>query len=300
MITVGGDVFGITTAERTLLATRVSGEGHETMTKQSTQQVKWLIAVALMALLAAACSTEADPQLEVVATIDDVALAEAGPLNPVRISDDESVLEMTVTNRGDEPQDVRYLRLEGDVLGLTFLTYTTRVQFELAPEEQRTVIVPLDFFDVESQAHGYLRAQLALYGADDTRNVVGAQAFAVDVRGSATSTMALFAVLLTVVTALSVAVNLVALSRRTLPANRFRRGLQFAFSGLGIGLVLAIAFSVLRVFPLPGSAWLPLVAIPTVIGFALGYAAPGPDDVTDADELDELRDLDELLADVNE
>lgn len=259
-----------------------------------------LLAVAATALLLGACSSAEDHDLEVVATVDDVALADAGPSSPIRVSDDESVLEMTVTNRGDEARDVRYLRLEGDVLGLTFLTYTTRVEFEVAPDESRTIVVPLDFFDVESQAHGYLRAQLALYSSSDEREVVGTQEFAVDVRGSATSTMALFAVLLMVITALSVAVNLFALSRRTLPANRFRRGLQFAFSGLGVGLVLAVAFSVLRIFPLPNSTSLPLVAISTIVGFALGYLAPGSDDGPDADDSEELSDLDDMLADMAE
>jgi hypothetical protein len=70
------------------------------------------------------------------------------------------------------------------------------------------------------------------------------------------------------------------LAQRTLPPNRFQRALRFAVSGLGIGLLLTLAFSVVRVFPLPPVAWLPFLVIPTVIGFATGYMAQGAVDAS--------------------
>lgn len=254
-------------------------------------------AVALCAALAlSACGGSTDEVLDITATIDGIDLNDANAANPLPLSTTESQLSMTMTNTSDETQAVRYLRLEGEMLGLTFLTYTTRIAVELGPGETREVTVPLDFFDIDSQGHGYLRSKLALYAPGDDRQLLATDDFAVDVRGNVTSTMALFALLLFIVTAGSIFLNLQGLARRTLPPNRFRRGIRFAVSGLGVGMLLTVAFSVLRIFPLPSVAWWPLVIIPMVITFAAGYLAPGANDDFDEEELDDLRDLDETLA----
>ncbi len=261
------------------------------------KRTRHLVAAVLGAsFLLGACGTDDSAVIEIDASIDGVALDDADASSPLPLSTEESELVMVMTNTSDEPQAVRYLRLEGEMVGLTFLTYTTRVAVELEPGEQRSVTVPLDFFDIDSQAHGYLRAKLALYAPGTERELLGTDDFAVDVRGSVTSTMALFALLLLVVTAMSLFVNLTGLARRTLPPNRFRRALRFAASGLGIGLLLTVAFSVLRVFPLPSVAWWPLVVLPTAAGFVAGYLAPGAQDEIDEEELDDLRELDETLA----
>ena len=96
---------------------------------------------------------------------------------------------------------------------------------------------------------------------------------------------------------MSLFVNLSGLARRTLPPNRFRRGLRFAASGLGIGLLLTVAFSVLRVFPLPSVAWWPLVRHPDRhrLRRRLPRARRAEDGI-DEEELDDLRELDETLA----
>jgi hypothetical protein len=248
------------------------------------------------ALVVSACGGSTDEVLEIDAAIDDIHLDDADASNPLPLSTEESQLSMTMTNTSDTTQAVRYLRLEGEMLGLTFLTYTTRIAVELGPGETREVRVPLDFFDIDSQAHGYLRSKLALYAPGDDRQLLATTDFAVDVRGSVTSTMALFALLLFFVTAGSIFLNLQGLARRTLPPNRFRRGLRFAISGLGVGMLLTVAFSVLRIFPLPSVAWWPLLIIPTAVAFAAGYAAPGAGDDLDEEELDDLRELDETLA----
>lgn len=243
-----------------------------------------------------ACGDGNEHVLDIEATIDEIDLRDADAANPLPLSIVESELNMTMVNTSDTVQAVRYLRLEGEMLGLTFLTYTTRIAVELEPGETREVTVPLDFFDIDSQAHGYLRAKLALYAPGADRELLATEDFAVDVRGSVTSTMALFALLLFAATAGSIYLNLQGLARRTLPTNRFRRAARFAASGLGVGMLLTVAFSVLRIFPLPSVAWWPLVIVPTVLAFAAGYAAPGATDEIDVDELDDLRELDETLA----
>ncbi|MFK7916615.1 MAG: hypothetical protein AB8G14_00940 [Ilumatobacter sp.] len=253
-------------------------------------------AIVAAAVMLGACGPSSSDAIEIDAAIDGISLDAADASDPLPLSTEESELVLTMTNVSNAPQAIRYLRLEGEMVGLTFLTYTTRVGVELAPGEQRTVAVPLDFFDIDTQAHGFLRSKLALYAPGADRELLGTDEFAVDVRGSVTSTMALFAVLLLIVTAASLFVNLTGLARRTLPPNRFRRALRFAASGLGVGLLLTVAFSVLRVFPLPSVAWWPLLVIPTAVAFAAGYVAPGVDDEIDEEELEDLRELDDTLA----
>jgi hypothetical protein len=74
----------------------------------------------------------------------------------------------------------------------------------------------------------------------------------------------------------SVTVLIINTVRRRLPANRFVRATQFALAGGAIGLTLALGISILRIAFADVEAWVPLVVIPTVIAFLLGYIAPGP------------------------
>ena len=175
----------------------------------------------------------------------------------------------------------------------TFLGYDVTTNFSLDAGETRSLSVPVDLFDLDGQGHGFLRTDVRIYTPD--REQLGTTGFATDIRGRPWSTMGLFAVLLLAITVGTAAVNFVALSRRRLPANAFTRGLRFAITGLGFGLLLAVAFSVLRIFPLPSTSWVPMVLIPTLVGFALGYLSPGPeldDDDTDDDLLDLTDDVD--------
>jgi hypothetical protein len=240
------------------------------------------------ALVLSACGADdPDAVLDVDAAIDGVPIADSGPGDPQRLDPAvESVLSMTITNVSDADVEVGHVRLEGEMLGLTFLTYDTRVPLGLAPGETRELAVPLDFFDLESQAGGYLRSWVRLYADDADRTRLSSDEFVLDVRGDTLSTMSIFAILLALVTGLSMAHNLWALRRGTLPPNRFIRGMRLAVTGLGLGLLLSVAFSVLRIFPLPTSGWIPLTLLPAAIGFAVGYLLPGfvDDDVEDDDD----------------
>ena len=75
--------------------------------------------------------------------------------------------------RATTPVTVRYVRLEGKALGLTFLTYDLGVRTTLAPGEQTTLDTTLDFFDLESQATGYLGTSLRVYDPDATAPRLG-------------------------------------------------------------------------------------------------------------------------------
>jgi hypothetical protein len=54
------------------------------------------------------------------------------------------------------------------------------------------------------------------------------------------------------------------------------RGLQFAVPGAAIGVTLSIGVSILRVAFADVDAWVPLVLVPTIVAFGIGYLAPGP------------------------
>jgi hypothetical protein len=227
----------------------------------------------------AGCGSDAPEEvLRVDGRLDEVRLEEATASSPARLDPTATtVLVLSMANLSDEDVEVRHVRLEGELLGLTFLTYDVRVRAEVPAGEARSVEVPLEFFDLDRQAHGYLRAHVRLY--DEERARLSSDEFAVDVRGRVVSTMTGFAALLLAITAGSLAFGLRDLARRRLPAHRVARGVRFLVPGLGVGLLLSAALSMLRVFPLPTSGWVPLTLVPTVAGFAAGFfLAPGPED----------------------
>jgi hypothetical protein len=231
----------------------------------------------------------ADDVVTIEGTLDGRPLAEAGPDNPVPIDPNERVmLDLTVTNTGTDPVTIGHVRLVGSMLGITFLGYDVTTDFDLDAGETRSITVPVDLFDLDGQGHGFLRTDVRVHTPD--REQLGSTGFATDIRGRPLSTMGLFAILLLVLTVGTAVANFVTLARRRLPESAFLRGLRFAVTGLGFGLLLAVAFSVLRIFPLPSTSWVPMVVIPTLIGFALGYLSPGPD-VDDDEHDDDLLDL---------
>ena len=256
--------------------------------------------VAAVTLLAAGCTDDPDDTLRVRSTIDDRALADASPGSPIRLDPQEvAVLTLDVENPGSAPAEIARVRLLGELLGLTFLTYDVRVGVVIEAGEQRSLEVPLDFFDLERQANGYLRASVRTY--DAAGDQLSSEPLVLDVRGDVTSTLSLFAGLLFVLTVASAVRNVRDSMRGTLPANRFVRGLRFGLTGLGVGLVVSVAFSILRVFALPAAGWVPITLIATTAGFAFGYlatvgAAPSDGDDDEPWDDDERWDDDEPMA----
>lgn len=111
----------------------------------------------------------------------------------------------------------------------------------LAPGEETTFDADLDFFDLDEP-----------------------------------STLGLFAFAVLGIAEFSITVLLLNTLRRRLASNRFVRGLQFAVAGAAVGVTLALGVSILRIGFADAEEWLPLVFLPTVIAFAVGYLAPGP------------------------
>jgi hypothetical protein len=235
-----------------------------------------LLVLLLVALpLSGRASAQSFGPVEIDAELADRDLSEADSTDPVALDPEDPVsLVLTMRNTSDEPVTIRYVRLEGKALGLTFLTYDLGVRTTLAPGEQTTLDTTLDFFDLEQQATGYLGTSLRVY--DPARRLLGAEDFVVDVRGNATSTLGIFAIVVLGVAIFSTTVLVLNTLRRRLPSNRFVRGVQFAIAGGAIGVTLALGLAVMRITFADVEAWVPLVFVPTAIAFAVGYIAPGP------------------------
>lgn len=240
--------------------------------------MKSLFFLILVASVLTGCGASSDASsVDIEASIDELLIADATPSNPLPLDPrEEATLTLIMTNTSGRSVDVHRVRVEGELLGLNFLTYDVRVRLTIEPGEVREVSIPLDFFELERQANGYLRSFVRVY--DEGGERVGGRAFALDIRGDATSMMVLFSVGLFLITGVTAALNVRDLRRGQLPDQRFARGIRFLIPGLGLGLMLSIAFSVLRIFPLPATGWVPLTLIPALAGFAVGYAVvPGPE-----------------------
>ena len=234
-----------------------------------------LVLLAIMAIVTAATPAAAAKTLDVEATIAGRDIATADGDSPIELDPTRPVpISITLRNAGTQSEEVRFVRLEGQALGLTFLTYDLGIRTTLEPGEEATVSADLDFFDLDEQATGYLGTVLRVYDPD--RLLLGEQAFVLDVQGRTTSTLGLFAFAVMGIAGFSIAVLVLNTLRRRLAPNRFVRGLQFATAGAAVGVTLALGLSILRISFADAEEWVPLVFVPTAIAFVLGYLAPGP------------------------
>lgn len=228
-----------------------------------------------LTLLATANPAAAAETLDVEAEINGRDIAGADGDSPIELDPTETVpITITLRNAGSRTEQVRFVRLEGQALGLTFLTYDLGLRASLAPGEETTFESELDFFDLDEQATGYLGTSLRIYAAD--RMLLGQEDFVLDVKGRTTSTLGLFAFAVLGIAGFSITVLALNTLRRRLASNRFVRGLQFAVAGAAVGVTLALGLSILRIDFADAEEWLPLVFLPTVIAFGIGYLAPGP------------------------
>lgn len=215
----------------------------------------------------------------------DVADADANdpaPLRPER----PIAIALTITNGTGERIVVRSVRISGTIIGLTFFAYEVRADITVAPNATERRTFEIDPADLGDQAIGLVPARVELLGRE--RDVLAADEFVVDVRGSMTSVLGVFAAGVTAVTAALLATALLRLSRHRLPAGRWRRATRFAAPGFGLGLTATFTLSVFRILVPRPELWLPLVFGGGVISFVLGYLTPHPR--TEAEEAEELAD----------
>lgn len=240
-------------------------------------------AVAL--LLLAGCGGSVDEALSLEAKINGVNIDGGTRSDPIMLVPEEPVLlELVAENDTADTIVVRHIRLEGQVLEMRFAHANTAVDFSVEPGATRDFAVQIDFFDLGEQVTGQLDAVLSLH--DDDRDMLAARQFFVDVDGSSTSSLGATLIMLALFAGVSLLVNLLGVTRGTLPANRWYRGLRFAFTGFSAALLIMLLLAFVGLWLAPLGVWLPAIVIGTLGAFALGYVSPGPDD--EEDDIDDL------------
>jgi hypothetical protein len=199
---------------------------------------------------------------------------------PARLHTNRRVLlELSVTNRTDRDLDVGTVVLQGRVVGLTFFNYETSVTIAVPPRATVNRVFSLDLASLRGQAVGLFNADVKLL--DQRRQVLVSRRTAVDVRGSWHSVYSVFGVLVALVTVAAFVRAVLDLARHRLSPNRWRRAIRFFVPGLGLGLTLVFTLSAMRMFLAGPTTWMPIVAITSLVGFAMGYGTPTPDIVAD-------------------
>lgn len=198
---------------------------------------------------------------------------------------------VVVTNQGSTPVVIQDVELGGRVLGLSFFSYATTVNHTIAPGATDTLRYRLNMTGLSGEATGLIQGRLALI--DPTGHEVAVIPMVTDVRGSLISVYGLFGIALVVLTALAIVDAALALVRRRLSPNRWKRGLRLLVPGIGIAMVLAFSASVARLWVPETSRWLWIAAISAVVFFAAGYLSPTPehDDVDDGPDPDDPDDV---------
>ena len=208
-------------------------------------------------------------------------------LTPLRGAD----VSVRVRNDGSEELRVDSVRLESRVLGLAFVTYTTRVDMVVPPGDEQDRRFQIDTGDLAAQATGLLPGTLSLWGSGE---LVAQEDLAVDVRGSLTSLYGVFGLAVAATTVLLLVAGLYRLATHQLSGNRWLRATRFAVPAAGLGLTLTFTLSALGLLMPSPTASLGFVAAGTAVGLLLGYLTPDPR-VRDRSEDDEAL-LAALLA----
>jgi hypothetical protein len=229
-----------------------------------------VVATSLLVLGFAAPAVAGDnvPGVHLTATVNGTRLADRVRLDPARSAD----VDITFKNGTSSVVRVRSVRLTGSVLGLTFFDVGTSTGLEIPAGQTRNWRVEVDISDLDGQATGLLPLEVSVVGQD--RKTLASVNGTADVRGSVTSTYGLFGVGILIATGLLWASALLALARRRLPPNRWKRAVQFAVGGVGFGLAAVVTLSVLRVTAPSATAEIGFVAVATAVAFGLGFLTP--------------------------
>ena len=237
--------------------------------------------------LAGATAANQLPQVSFAAAIDGQPLGLSSSGDPIVFDPDEvAILSLAMRNNTDQPLTVRQVQLRGNAFGINLLAYDVTINAKIDPGQRTRVEVPVEFVELGKQATGLLPASIQLIDPD--RAVLGSRNFTIDVRGSATSLMAVFTLVVVIATGVSIAVIWIGVGRRSLPRNRWRRGFRFALVGAGTGVAMTLLLSVLLLVTPDGSVWIPLLVVPAAAAFVLGWFSPGP--LGDEEEEGEVED----------
>lgn len=232
---------------------------------------------------------QAADDITVTAEFNGRPVAGAGNNDPIQLDPlRRSNFQLTIVNRSDEPLNITRIRLFGRAFGINFVAFDALFDATVAPGDTQPISVPVEFIDLERQATGLLPGGFAVFG--ENRRVIYEQDFVLDVGGSATSVIALFAYLTAIVTAFGTGALVLALRRRSLDPNRFWRLTRFGFLGFGYGLTIVAALSLFRVAAPTATLWVPVLLIPGAIAGAIGFFSPGWLDPAEPDESESEED----------
>ena len=233
-----------------------------------------VVSVAMaMAVLLAPPAVADPPGLVWSVSIDDRDLGSVSRNDPLLLGTSDSArVRLSLDNRGPSELLVRSIRIEGRVIGMAFFSYTTRLDIVLPPGERTERRFDVDISDLSSQATGLLPTSVIMISPE--RETLAKRDFAVDVQGSVVSVYGTFGLIMAGITAVVLAGLLLAIWRRELPANRWRRAARFLPAGLGIGLVVTFTLSATRLLVPSAVWWLPLLLLFGGGAFVIGYLLP--------------------------
>ena len=240
------------------------------------------VGLASAAGAAGAVSLSATVNGQPAATSSDARPAQ---LNPVK----QAEVVIKVTNEGDQTINVSTVRFQGDVLSLPLFSYDTAVSLSVPPGRTKSLTFPLVLTGIGNQATGLVGASITILGPSGA--TLASQSLVTIIHGSVRSIYGLFGLVVLLLTISSLALALLALARHTLSPNRWARAVRFFIPGFGVGLILTFTMSVFRVFVPTQGHWVPLLVVPSIVGLALGFLTPAPNE----EEYDDYDD-DVLLA----
>jgi hypothetical protein len=262
----------------TVPAMVVEGSGPRSRPQRGRGRLRSVFAALLagvIPLALAAAPAAAAGGVTVSASVDGQPLAHSSQSHPIRLSPTKpATLEVQVTNASGAEVDLRTVRLEGRVVGLTFFAYDTSVNLAVAAGQSATLRYSLDLAGLDGQATGLIPGSVRLLDAG--RHVVASQSMVSDVRGSVKSVYGLFGLALLLLTILATLGALLGLARHRLSPNRWLRAARFLTPGLGLGLVLVFTLSAFRAWVPTTGRWIVMILVCGAVFFVIGYLTPSP------------------------
>jgi hypothetical protein len=234
-------------------------------------------AAVLMGVVAAAPAGSAGPGSGVTiigAQIGGNSLFGDTRSHPVPLRPNTAPFSITFRHDGDAPIRLRYIRFDGGLLGGPLVRFQAATRFTIPAGTTSTLSQEADFFDINHAASGFVDAKIE--AVDERGRTVASHSFAADVKGRIWSTEGLFLLEVIAFALIGAVQILVGTARRSLPRNRFVRGVLYGVTTGSASIAVVIAIAMLRIGLPQATTWLPVALLMTVSGFALGYVSPGP------------------------
>ena len=236
-----------------------------------------LFAAGVFAGLVPGGASAADSGLTVTTTIDGRPVTPSNDRHPVPLHPKkETTVNVKVHNDSGEAVSVRTVRIEGRAVGLAFFAYDTSVGLDVPAGTSDSTSFVLDLAGLDGQATGLMPGSVKLLDAG--RHEIASQSIVTDVRGSLWSVYGVFGLAIAGLTGIALARAILELAGQRTSPNRFWRAVRFAMPGVGIGLIVVFTLSATRLFAPNPDRWWPIVLITSLVGFALGYLTPTPDE----------------------